>query len=91
MDGALRSYRRRLPNRRKAITEMIVIGNITLMVTIGFDETGRPAEVFLATAMRPNARRWKTKRSATPPTNAGSNVERSADNSYNSPRRRTHS
>jgi ribonucleoside-diphosphate reductase alpha chain len=50
MDGELRSYRRRLPNRRKAITETIVIGNMTLTATIGFDETGRPAEVFLSGA-----------------------------------------
>jgi ribonucleoside-diphosphate reductase alpha chain len=50
MDGALRSYRRRLPNRRKVITETIVIGNMTLTATIGFDETGRPAEVFLSGA-----------------------------------------
>ena len=50
MDGELRSSRRRLPNRRKAISETIVIGNMTLTATIGFDETGRPAEVFLSGA-----------------------------------------
>jgi hypothetical protein len=50
MDGELRSYRLRLPNRRKAIIETIVISNMTLTATIGFDETGRPAEVFLSGA-----------------------------------------
>jgi hypothetical protein len=48
MDGELRSYRRRLPNRRKAITETIVIGNMTLTATIGFDERGAPKEIFLS-------------------------------------------
>jgi len=35
---------------RKAITETIVIGNATIAASIGFDETGRPAEVFLSGA-----------------------------------------
>jgi hypothetical protein len=55
MDGALRSYRRRLPNRRKAITETIVIGNMTLTATIGFDETGRPKSSWPAPR---TAREW---------------------------------
>ena len=45
MDGEpLRSppYRRRLPNRRNAITETIVIGNIALLASIGFGPDGRP-------------------------------------------------
>jgi hypothetical protein len=52
MDGELRlaPHRRRLPNRRNAVTETIVIGNVTLTASIGFDETGRPAEVFLSGA-----------------------------------------
>jgi len=47
MDGELQSppYRRRLPNRRKAITETIVVGNATLSVSVGFDVVGHPAEV----------------------------------------------
>jgi hypothetical protein len=52
MDGELRPppYRRRLPHRRAAITETIVIGNTTIAASIGFDETGQPAEVFLSGA-----------------------------------------
>jgi hypothetical protein len=43
-------HRTRLPSRRPAITQDIVVGNITLSATIGFDETGRPAELFLSGA-----------------------------------------
>jgi hypothetical protein len=52
MDGEPRSppYRLRLRNRRNAITETIIIGNMTLTASIGFDETGQPAEVFLSGA-----------------------------------------
>ena len=52
MDGEprLAPHRRRLSNRRNAVTEAIVIGNMTLTATIGFDETGRPTEVFLSGA-----------------------------------------
>ena len=50
MDGELRSYRRRLPNRRKAITETIVIGNMTIAASVGFGETGTPQEIFLSGA-----------------------------------------
>jgi hypothetical protein len=47
--------RRRLPNRRKALTESIefIAGNGRLArydATIGFDELGRPKEIFLAGA-----------------------------------------
>jgi hypothetical protein len=52
MDGELRSppYRRRLPSRRNAATETLVIGNTMVTASIGFDETGQPAEVFLSGA-----------------------------------------
>ena len=52
MDGELQSppYRRRLPNRRPAVTRDLAIGNMLLTVTIGFDETGQPAEIFLSGA-----------------------------------------
>ena len=53
MDGELRSppYRRRLPNRRRAeLPAIIAVGNMTLTATIGLDETGQPAEVFLSGA-----------------------------------------
>ncbi len=52
MDGELRlpPYRRRLPPRRNAITETIVIGNAVIAASIGLDETGQPAEVFLSGA-----------------------------------------
>jgi hypothetical protein len=43
-------HRTRLPSRRPAITQDITVGNITLSATIGFDETGRPAELFLSGA-----------------------------------------
>jgi ribonucleoside-diphosphate reductase alpha chain len=42
--------RRRLPNRRNAVTEALVIGNISIVATIGFDAAGRPAEIFLSGA-----------------------------------------
>jgi ribonucleoside-diphosphate reductase alpha chain len=43
-------HRARLPIRRPAITQDIIVGNITLSATLGFDEAGRPAEVFLSGA-----------------------------------------
>jgi ribonucleoside-diphosphate reductase alpha chain len=52
MDGELvfSPHRRRLPNRRNAITQLIIIGNITVSVSIGFGPDGRPQEVFLSGA-----------------------------------------
>ena len=51
MNGETRSppYRRRLPYRRAAITETIIIGNLTIAGSIGFGETG-PQEIFLSGA-----------------------------------------
>jgi hypothetical protein len=43
-------HRARLPIRRPAITQDIIVGNITLSATLGFDEAGRPAELFLSGA-----------------------------------------
>jgi hypothetical protein len=43
-------HRARLPNRRPAITQDIIVNNITLSATLGFDEAGRPAEIFLSGA-----------------------------------------
>jgi hypothetical protein len=43
-------YRRRLPNRRAAITETIIIGNMTIAASIGFGETGTSQEIFLSGA-----------------------------------------
>jgi len=40
----------RLPNRRRAETCELTIGNLTLTATVGFDQTWRPAEVFLCGA-----------------------------------------
>ena len=40
----------RLPNRRRAETRELTIGNLTLTATVGFDQAGRPAEVFLCGA-----------------------------------------
>jgi ribonucleoside-diphosphate reductase alpha chain len=42
--------RRRLPNRRPAVTEDIALGDMRLIATIGFDPAGAPAEVFLSGA-----------------------------------------
>ena len=42
--------RNRLPNRRRAETRELTIGNLTLTATVGFDQAGRPAEVFLCGA-----------------------------------------
>jgi hypothetical protein len=36
----------RLPNRRRAETRELTIGNLKLMATIGFDDDDRPQEVF---------------------------------------------
>jgi hypothetical protein len=53
MDGCAsndgdRPHRRRLPNRRPALTQEIVVsGGTALAVTIGLDPDGRPAEVFV--------------------------------------------
>ena len=44
------SERVRLPNRRKAITEDIAVGNLRVTVTVGFAADGRPLEVFLSGA-----------------------------------------
>jgi hypothetical protein len=43
-------HRTRLPSRRPAITQNIIVGNTTLSASIGFDETGQPAEIFLTGA-----------------------------------------
>jgi hypothetical protein len=43
-------FRVRLPNRRRAETCELTIGNLTLTATVGFDQAGRPAEVFLCGA-----------------------------------------
>jgi hypothetical protein len=32
------------------VTEDVIVGNITLSASVGFDETGRPAEIFLSGA-----------------------------------------
>ena len=44
------AMRRRLPNRRPAVTEEIGVGNMRLTATIGLDATGPPAEIFLSGA-----------------------------------------
>jgi ribonucleoside-diphosphate reductase alpha chain len=43
-------HRTRLPSRRPAITQEIIVGNMMLSASIGFDETGCPAEIFLSGA-----------------------------------------
>jgi hypothetical protein len=42
--------RRHLPKRRRSITEDITIGNTVLSACVGFDQAGRPAEIFLSGA-----------------------------------------
>jgi ribonucleoside-diphosphate reductase alpha chain len=42
--------RRRLPNRRPAVTHDLAVGNARFAATVGFDEFGRPREIFLAGA-----------------------------------------
>jgi hypothetical protein len=42
--------RHRLPNRRLAMTTEIEVANAQVTATVGFDATGRPAEVFLSGA-----------------------------------------
>jgi hypothetical protein len=52
MDGELRlpPPRRRLPNRRNAVTETIIIGNAAVSASIGFGPDGQPQEIFLSGA-----------------------------------------
>ena|SRR5271166_6403599 len=51
MDGETRyPNRQRLPNRRPAITETIIIGNMTIAASVGFGETGTLQEIFLSGA-----------------------------------------
>ena len=40
--------RARLPNRRRAETQSLAIGGMTLTATIGFAPDGRPQELFLS-------------------------------------------
>ncbi len=40
--------RRRLPNRRRSETTEIEVGGHRLAAMVGFDETGRPVELFLS-------------------------------------------
>jgi ribonucleoside-diphosphate reductase alpha chain len=44
------AQRSRLPNRRRAETWDLPLGNMPLSATVCFDETGRPAEIFLSGA-----------------------------------------
>lgn len=51
-DGELISppHRHRLPNRRSSVTQDIVVGNMSLTASVGFDSEGRPREIFLSGA-----------------------------------------
>ncbi len=42
------SIRQRLPNRRPAHTEALEVAGQAFTATVGFDECGRPREVFMA-------------------------------------------
>src|SRR4051794_37930038 len=42
-----RGQRRRLPNRRPAVTHEIVVDGSRFVASIGFDELARPRELFL--------------------------------------------
>lgn len=42
--------RRRLPNRRSSVTHDVAIGNAVVVATVGLNESGAPAEVFLSGA-----------------------------------------
>ena len=48
------STRQRLPHRRHSITETPEVGGQVCEATVGFDEHGRPREVFLAGAKEGN-------------------------------------
>jgi len=48
LDKMTSPQRHRLPNRRLSVTQDIVIGNLTLTATVGFDHAGRPAECSFA-------------------------------------------
>jgi hypothetical protein len=45
--GTAAPIRARLPNRRRAETRDLAVGGIRATATVGFDESGKPAEVFL--------------------------------------------
>jgi hypothetical protein len=42
--------RHRLPNRRRAETQNLANGGVTLTATVGFNDAGRPVEIFLSGA-----------------------------------------
>jgi hypothetical protein len=42
--------RTRLPNRRRAETTELAIGETVVLTTVGFDAAGQPAEIFLSGA-----------------------------------------
>lgn len=42
------SARERLPNRRAVVTHDVLIGSINYRASVGFDDKGRPREIFLA-------------------------------------------
>jgi hypothetical protein len=50
-EGEVFPARRRLPNRRMAVTEEITAADgRSIVATVGFDAAGRPAELFLSGA-----------------------------------------
>jgi hypothetical protein len=52
IDGEMQlpPHRHRLPQCRRAETVDLAVGNIVLSATVGFDEAGRPAEIFFSGA-----------------------------------------
>ena len=48
MPDATPTPRQRLPNRRPSHTETLQVDGQTFTATVGFDECGRPREVFMA-------------------------------------------
>jgi hypothetical protein len=48
-DGFVARGRRRLPNRRRSETTDLEVNGQRVTAGIGFDDCGRPAEIFLST------------------------------------------
>jgi hypothetical protein len=46
-EAMTKPQRRRLPNRRRAETTELAIGGVPVLATVGFDDDGHPAELFL--------------------------------------------
>ena len=47
LEAMTKPHRTRLPHRRRAETTELAIGGMPVLATVGFDDNGQPAELFL--------------------------------------------